>query len=230
MAEFDEYKETYEAQIEHATRFSGKGHDFFVRAKADHLVDLLKKKTAAEVEIRLLDVGCGHGLIHPLLESSGLRFQITGIDVAAGVIDLARRANPGVRYDVYEGDVLPYASGTFDVAVTITVVHHVPPARWLDFLKEMTRVVRPCGIVVVFEHNPYNPLTAHVVRTCPVDKNAVLLPSGRLSGLMRRSGLESVEVRFILFTPFESRLFTLLDKSIGWLPLGAQYYVVGRVP
>lgn len=108
MAEFDQYKETYEAQIGRATKFSGKNHDFFVRAKATYFIDVLKKKMETGIDIRLLDIGCGHGLIHPLLEASGLPLQITGIDVAAGVIDLARRANPRVRYDVYEGEALPY--------------------------------------------------------------------------------------------------------------------------
>ena len=230
MAEFDQYKETYEAQIGRATKFSGKNHDFFVRAKATYFIDVLKKKMETGIDIRLLDIGCGHGLIHPLLEASGLPLQITGIDVAAGVIDLARRANPRVRYDVYEGEALPYEFGSFDAAVTITVVHHVPPPRWSDFVAEMKRVVRPGGIVAVFEHNPYNPLTAYIVRTCPVDKNAVLLPSWRLVRLMRLIGLEEVETRFILFTPFELPLFRGFDRSMGWLPFGAQYYVTGRVP
>lgn len=230
MAEFDQYKETYAAQIDRAAKFSGKDHDFFVRAKAAYLIDVLKTKIETGTDIRLLDVGCGHGLIHPLLEASGLPLQVTGIDVAAEVIDLARRVNPKVRYDIYEGDALPYESGSFDAAVTITVVHHVPPPRWSDFLSEMTRVVRPGGIAAVFEHNPFNPVTAYVVRTCPVDKNAVLLPSWRLVRLMRAIGLEEVETRFILFTPFESPFFIWVDRSIGWLPFGAQYYVTGRVP
>jgi SAM-dependent methyltransferase len=168
--------------------------------------------------------------MHPLLEASHLPLRITGIDVAPGVIELARRANPNMRYDVYAGDVLPYANGEFDAAVTVTVVHHVPPPRWFDFLNEMRRVVRPGGILAVFEHNPYNPLTLYVVRTCPLDENAVLLSSRRLSKLLRATGLQDVQSRFILSTPFESRLFRWLDKAIGWLPLGAQYYVTGHVP
>jgi SAM-dependent methyltransferase len=119
--------------------------------------------------------------------------------------------------------------GAFDAAVTVTVVHHVPPAQWSAFLGEMSRVVRPGGVVAVFEHNPYNPLTLCVVRTCPLDRNAVLLSSWRLCGLLRAIGLQDVQSRYILSTPFEWRLFRLFDKAIGWLPLGAQYYATGRV-
>jgi SAM-dependent methyltransferase len=230
MAEFDEYKESYEADIERLTKFSGKTHGFFVQVKADYLADILKREITTPGGIRLLDVGCGHGMIHPMLRSSGLPLQITGIDVAAEVIDLARPANPDVRYDVYAGEVLPYETGAFDAAVTITVMHHVPPAQWSRFLAEMKRVVRPGGVVVVFEHNPYNPFTAKIVRACPIDKDAVLLPSRHLSRLMQDSGLDAVETRFILFTPFDSPPFRAFDRFLGWLPLGAQYYAKGRVP
>jgi hypothetical protein len=84
--------------------------------------------------------------------------------------------------------------------------------------------------VAIFEHNPYNPLTAYVVRTCPLDVNAVLLSRRHLSKLMRLSGLQQIEARFILFAPFESRLFRQLERSMAWLPFGAQYLVTGGVP
>jgi SAM-dependent methyltransferase len=228
-AEFDQYKDDYSAQIKRATSFFGKSHDYFIRAKADQLIKVLSGIEPSGIAIRLLDIGCGHGLMHSLLVTSGLPLDVTGIDVAPGVIDLARRANPAIRYDVYEGDRLPYESGSFDAAVAITVVHHVPPPQWPGFIAEMSRVVRPGGVVVIFEHNPFNPLTAYVVRTCPLDKNAVLLSSRHLSRLMRQSGLQQVTAQFILFSPFESRFFKQFERGLGWLPLGAQYLATGRV-
>jgi hypothetical protein len=47
---------------------------------------------------------------------------------------------------------------------------------------------------------------------------------------MKTEGLEKVSRRFMLFTPFAARLFRELDRSLGWLPLGAQYVSYGRVP
>jgi 2-polyprenyl-3-methyl-5-hydroxy-6-metoxy-1,4-benzoquinol methylase len=230
VSEFDQHRDTYEHDIDRAIRFSGKGHDYFTQVKAEYLVEILKGLAPRDRHLRLLDVGCGHGLIHRALQSADLPLKISGIDVAASVIEIARRENPSVDYNSYDGAVLPYGQDEFDSAVTITVMHHVPPEQWGDFLAEMKRVVRPGGVVAVFEHNPYNPLTAHIVRTCPIDANAVLLPSRQLKALMRKVGLQSVEGRFILFTPFNSPLFKLFDRLMGRIPLGAQYYVVGRVP
>ena len=109
-------------------------------------------------------------------------------------------------------------------------MHHVPPANWASFLTEMTRVVRPGGLVAIVEHNPINPLTQWIVRSCPFDENAVLLRSGRLARLFRGAGLIELDRRFIIFTPFSGGFFRQLDESLRWLPLGAQYCMAARVP
>lgn len=230
--EFDAFRDTYADDINKTIAFSGKTQDFFTKIKADHILDLLKcNLPKIDSKIKILDVGCGHGLIHPyLLNGFGsTSATLTGIDVAATVVDVAREENPKVTYDVYDGLRLPYDDGSFSFAYTICVMHHVPPAQWAAFLKEMRRVVKPGGIVAVFEHNPINPLTRHIVRTCPLDENAVLLKSGKLASLFKDQGLMDIQKRFILFTPFEHKFFRSFDHSIGWLPLGAQYYVRGRV-
>ncbi len=55
--------------------------------------------------------------------------------------------------------------------------------------------------------------------------------AARIGGAaLRATGLGEVAARFILFTPFDSPPFRALDRRLGKLPLGAQYYVTGRVP
>lgn len=227
MVDFNDSKDSYRASIEESIRFAGKDHDFFIAAKADYLGRLIKQHAPTLAKPRVLDIGCGHGLIHPYLSKLGL--DVVGVDVATEVLELARAANPGVSYLGYDGTTLPIESASFDVAIAICVMHHVPPEQWTSFLKEMRRAVKPGGIVIVFEHNPYNPLTRYVVATSELDRGATLLSSPRLKKLMRGLELE-VDDRFILFTPFAHRFFRWLDGKLGWCPLGAQYYVAATVP
>lgn len=227
MSEFDNYRHQYEGEINCAIAFSGKSQNFYTKVKADVLIELLGRYTPGKID--LLDIGCGNGSLHPFLLSSGLVSKLTGIEVAAEFLAIARGINPEVNYDVYDGRQLPYPTGRFDAAYTICVMHHVPPQQWSEFLTEMRRVVRPGGIVAVFEHNPFNPVTAHIVRTCPFDRNAVLLKPGNLANLMRSVGLDAVTHEFILFTPFANRMFRRFDRMISWLPLGAQYVALGQV-
>ncbi|MET0679308.1 MAG: class I SAM-dependent methyltransferase [Bradyrhizobium sp.] len=241
MKEFDHYRDGYSQKINQAIAFSGQTQDFYTEVKARCLLDVLSRLRApgsasdaaafgAGPPLKVLDVGCGQGLIHPHLHPSKANLKLTGVDVAGTVIDEAREANPHVHYDVYNGEQLPYSDNTYDAAYAIAVMHHVPPANWTSFLKEMMRVVRPGGMIAIIEHNPINPLTQWIVKSCPFDENAVLLRSGRLAGLFRAAGLVEMERRFIIFTPFDSAFFRQLDSGLSWLPLGAQYCMVARVP
>jgi SAM-dependent methyltransferase len=236
LQEFDQHKETYRTEIDKAVAFSGQSHDFFTRVKAEYLIELLERfssertRSNERAALNVLDIGCGHGHIHPYLTRSKLNLRLTGIDVASTVIEEARMANLGVTYHDYDGARLPYPDGSFDAAYTIAVMHHVPPPQWPAFLQEARRVVRPGGLVVIFEHNPINPLTQWIVRTCPIDDNAVLLGSRRLSKLVGQAGFSKVESRYILFTPLDAPRYRTFDRMIGWLPLGAQYYVSAHAP
>lgn len=227
MVDFNDTKASYRASIEKSIGFAGKDHDFFIAAKAEHLIRLIREHVRAQGTPRVLDVGCGHGLIHPYLAEQG--FDVVGVDVATEVLDLAREANPGVTYQGFDGTKLPFDTATFDVAVAICVMHHVPPAQWPEFLREMRRVVKPGGIAIVFEHNPYNPLTRYVVASNEMDRGVKLLSSSHLQKLMRDVGLGARD-RFILFTPFAHPFFRWLDGKLGWCPMGAQYYVAAKVP
>lgn len=221
-AEFDAFSDTYDRLVNEAISFSGLKVDFFARVKANYLLDLMAAHFADTKALSLLDIGCGVGNYHPLLiDRVG---SITGVDVSKASLAEASRRNPAMRYDAYDGSVLPYADGSFDVAFTICVMHHVDPAQWSNFASEMRRVIRPGGLAVVFEHNPRNPLTRRIVTDCTFDENAVLLPAAKTRELLTGAGFRSIEIRHILAIPAANRLLRYIDLLFGRLPLGAQYF------
>ena len=225
--DFNETKQRYRGTIEATIAFAGQGLEFYTAVKAEFLRDVVARELPGNRRPRLLDVGCGHGYIHPHLLAFG--YDIVGVDVATEVIPIARAANPGVVYESYDGEHLPFADGSFDVATAICVMHHVPPPQWPAFVREMRRVLRPGGIAVVFEHNPFNPMTRYVVASNDIDRDAVLLRGSQLRSLLAEAGFTRPLIDYILFTPFAGRHFRALDRALNWCPLGAQYYAVGRV-
>ena len=115
-----------------------------------------------------LDVGCGIGAFHPF--ARGMFSRLCGTDISAASIAQARRSHPDVEYEAYDGNILPYGDGTFDLAVTICVLHHVPPERWLGFLREIRRVVRPGGLALRHRAQPAQSVDAarcHALRVRP---------------------------------------------------------------
>ena len=223
-AEFDAYCDAYDAIVNASLRFPALKIDFFTKAKAGYLRALIRRDFGADA--RVLDIGCGTGNIHPLI--AGGVAELHGVDVSGRSIDVARTSNPGVRYAVHAGGTLPYDDRSFDVAYTICVMHHVPPAHWPDFVREMRRVLRPGGVGLVFEHTPRNPLTRRVVRDCPLDKAAVLLPAQRTRRLLDEAGFVDTQARFILTGPLLGDIGRRIDNLAAPLPLGAQYFVRGR--
>lgn len=225
QSEFDQYRDSYHEQIEanFVISLSGRSVDYYAMVKGEYLVEALAERFPPGDRLKIIDIGCGHGNIHPSILRGRPNIEMTGVDMADSVVDVARKLHPEVTYLSYDGVTLPFPDGSFDVAFTVSVMHHVPPAQWQAFLGEMRRVVRPGGLIAVFEHNPFNPFTQMLVNTCPIDKNAKLLRAGRLKALMRGAKLDPFESRYILFTPFEGAFFRALDRMFGWLPLGAQY-------
>jgi SAM-dependent methyltransferase len=106
------------------------------------------------------------------------------------------------------------------------VFHHIPSAEHGVWLAELRRVTRPGGLLVIYEHTPFNPLTVRAVRTCPFDVNARLIRAGRLRTRILGAGWHRCEIAYRLFFPRLLAAFRPLEPHLGWLPLGAQYRVV----
>lgn len=218
----------YVREVNRSIAFSGVEQSFFTKGKARRLLDVLRRKGEDPAKMRLLDIGCGVGLIHPHIAPSFA--EAVGVDVALDALAVAQSANPAVRYQAYDGERLPADDGAFDAAATICVMHHVPPAQWPAFIAEARRALRPGGLFMVFEHNPWNPLTRLAVARCPFDFDAVLLSPPRLAGLLREGGFDDVSCEFLFFTPFSNPRVAQLEERFRWCPAGAQYVAIGRRP
>ncbi|ESZ34517.1 methylase [Mesorhizobium sp. L2C054A000] len=230
MAElFDSYRCSYAETIDESIRFSGLKHDFFLAAKADLLRRLVSERGLRRpgAMMRALDVGCGVGSLHPYLD--GAFDCLDGCDVSQGSIQRASEDNPGVVYRTCTTTGLPYDDCVFDLAFASCVVHHVSPASWVDFFREMRRVVRQGGVACIIEHNPYNPLTRLAVLRCPFDQDAVLLNAVRAAALFRQAGFREVRSEHFLLLPSTGGFARQVERALALLPLGAQYACSGRV-
>jgi phosphatidylethanolamine/phosphatidyl-N-methylethanolamine N-methyltransferase len=101
---------------------------------------------------RVLEVGVGTGLLLPLYAGN---CGVTGIDLSAGMLDKARERVdrldlPGVTLERMDAGAMTFADDSFDTAVAAYVVTAVPDHRAV--MKEMVRVVRPGGHILLLNH------------------------------------------------------------------------------
>jgi ubiquinone/menaquinone biosynthesis C-methylase UbiE len=227
-AEFDQFAETYEAVHRDNIRLSGEDPDYFARYKIEAVARLWAKDGLVSPKA-ILDFGTGVGNALPHLAEHFTTAKITGVDVSPGSLEVAERRFPGVAdLILYDGQTLPFETGSQDLVFSSCVFHHIDAAAHVALLAELKRVLAPDGRLVIFEHNPINPVTRYIVATCPFDADAVLIPAGRFKARQREAGLRQVRAVFTGFFPNALRGLRPLEGLLARLPLGAQYYTVAR--
>ena len=106
---------------------------------------------------RVLDVGCSSGYLARLLAAATAPSgAVTGLDPSRAAIDRARRRAPaGASFIVgVAQDLSAFADGAFDVVTSTLALHHVPARRRQDAFREMYRVTRPGGRLLVADFDP----------------------------------------------------------------------------
>src|SRR4029077_4924614 len=155
---------------------------------------LARNRTAASPapEMSLLDFGCGAADFLRTLQRAGFAGKLCGSDISAEMLREARSRWPElapVALHATASGVLPFAADAFDWVTASCVFHHIAPTERAAAVAELRRVLKTGGRVLLFEHNPWNPLTRLIVKRAPIDRNAVLLSAREARELMRGSGL-----------------------------------------
>lgn len=77
--------------------------------------------------------------------------QYSGVDLVDGMVTLAQSRWPAADIRRLEGDRIPFGAGTFDIVVSIAVLHHNGYPAQERILAELRRVLRPGGYLLLFE-------------------------------------------------------------------------------
>lgn len=119
-------------------------------------------------EGKILDVGCGTGVLAGRLAAAG--YEVTGVDPSAGMLKHVSESGAGVEAVLGDATELPFDDRTFDLTMCVAVMHHVAdPEAVHRSLGEMVRVTRPGGLVLVWDHNPRNPYWKNLMARVPQD-------------------------------------------------------------
>jgi ubiquinone/menaquinone biosynthesis C-methylase UbiE len=103
-------------------------------------------------DARLLDVGCGTGRTLHQLWRAHPKLRLHGADLSPAYIKRARKRLLEVEeitLAAENGEALPWADGTFDIATSVYMFHELPRNARRNVVRELMRVVRPGGLVVI---------------------------------------------------------------------------------
>jgi 2-polyprenyl-3-methyl-5-hydroxy-6-metoxy-1,4-benzoquinol methylase len=217
-ASFDRHARGYHEQHAASIKASGESTTYFAEYKLECLVRMGAKAP-------ILDFGCGIG---NLTEQLVKKFRgVHGYDPSTECLRMAQPRAEGATFHHRLGDV---PDATFETAVVAGVLHHVAPGERVALLGDVQKKLAPGGSIVVFEHNPFNPLTRHAVANCAFDDDAILLWPWQLKRALGDAGFVDIDLRYIVFFPKFLAALRPLEPKLSRLFMGAQTMCTATKP
>ncbi|KKQ73861.1 MAG: Methyltransferase type 11 [Candidatus Woesebacteria bacterium GW2011_GWB1_38_5b] len=249
-----EYQNIYTQEASH----------FYYSANHEIVLSLLRRYTPdggpqgllrGESKLKILDAGCGTGLLAKKLGKYG---DVVGLDLSDDALSFARKR--GVKVKKGSISMLPFKTNEFDVLISIDVINHLWVKDELKAFREFYRVLKPGGLLIMrVSANPWLRLKhdEHVLISHRYSKdelkrslnkakfkilklsfvNLILLPPAALISLLerlipgpeKRSGVgkNPVPVNWLLKTGLGWEKYYLKYAD---LPLGLGLIAVGRKP
>ncbi len=172
---------------------------------------------------RILDLGCGNGRFYPAFKNKNVDYL--GIDVSSKLIEIAKNNYPEGKFEVSSIDSI--LSDSFDKVYSIAVLHHIPSHELrLDFLKEIRRVLKDDGCIVLTVWNLKDKIKKrNFLDWFKLDKGDVFLPwYGSRDTYFHCFNLEE------LIQLIKEVGFKIIDKGeilVGEKPY-SNFYIVGQ--
>ena len=144
---------------------------------------------------RVLDVGAGTGALTRERVARGA--TVVAVEPSPDFTRALRSRFPQIEVHEARAEELPFADDSFDVVLTVAVLHHVAdPDDVRATLAEMVRVTRPGGGILIWDHNPRNPYWGSLMARVPQDTGEERLIGEREIS----SGLRAAGARVVLST------------------------------
>jgi trans-aconitate methyltransferase len=222
---FDSFTKNYNEVVNEAIHGTGYDTEGLVAAKLQKIAKLFP--SLPKNKFNLLDFGCGVGNLYGHVAHFFPKAIYTGVDLSKSSIKKARsRFQEHAAFQEY--DSIEWELCKYDLIFSAGVFHHIPHIDHPTIIEKLSCLLNPGGELVIWEHNPLNPVTQKIVRDCPIDEDAVLVSSKNIKKNFERVSLADIKISYTTFFPHFLSTLNILDPYLGWLPLGGQYLVTGK--
>lgn len=221
--EFDQYAKQYRELLDKNLWLSGESSTYFAQYKAEKLVEWLPE--LRNHAITILDFGCGDGLMTSFIKGLLPQAQVFGVDPSSESIEVATMAYDTITFSV-SGETLDFPDQQFDLVIAAGAFHHIPFQEHRNYMQEINRILKRTGIFVMFELNPFNPLTVITFKRNPIDAHARMMFPGYAQRLLKPYG--TVTTNFYCFFPHWLRTLRVFEPYMTKIPCGALYASIMR--
>src|ERR1039458_5015231 len=146
-SEFDQFSGNYKDLHDASVSITGETGEYFAAYKAKYIASLIVPGPGCKI----LDYGCGVGLLSEQLKKQLPDARIDGYDVSRGCLE---RISPELRLQGTFTSKTRDLDRSYDIVVIANVLHHIKPEDRQDAVSEAGGMSEPSGRLVVFENNP----------------------------------------------------------------------------
>ncbi|MCI0396168.1 MAG: class I SAM-dependent methyltransferase [Chloroflexi bacterium] len=137
--EYDYYRRLYDIEERH----------WWAMGMRDIMAGLLRRPLASRQPLRVLDAGCGTGLLLNYLERYQLVKPVTGIDISTHALSFCRQRG-ATALALASAIHPPFIAGTFDLIICLDTLQHLSPAGADQVtLEAFARLLRPGGLLYI---------------------------------------------------------------------------------
>jgi SAM-dependent methyltransferase len=139
----------------------------------------------------ICDLGCGPGQIARYLHRKGVK--TVGVDLSPKMVAEAQRLNPEIHF--HQGDMraLPDEANSWGGIAAFYCIIHIPRQEIVEVLREMKRVLRPGGLLLVTFHIGTEIKHLDEWWEKPVNLDFAFYLPNEMEGWLNEAGLEFVE-------------------------------------
>ncbi|MEA2840313.1 MAG: 2-polyprenyl-6-hydroxyphenyl methylase / 3-demethylubiquinone-9 3-methyltransferase [Methylobacteriaceae bacterium] len=193
--------------------------------RVSYIRDAITKRGTLE-SARILDIGCGGGILCEPLARMGAR--MTGVDPAPGNIEIARaHAAPqalAIDYRAATAEALVAEGASFDAVLAMEVIEHVPDQA--AFVASAAALVQPGGLLIMSTLN--RTLKSFALAIIGAEYVLRWLPKGthkwerfvtpeELARMMRRSGMRVIDRAGVVYNPLSGKWRLSRDTDVNYM-------------
>lgn len=189
-----------------------RGDDSF---KWPHIKRLLPKNE----KIKILDFGCGDGILIKYMKRNNPKSLFYGVDVSKKIIQINKKKISFAKFYVTsDGGRLPFPNNSFDFIVSTDVIEHIYDTEYA--FRELSRVLKPNGKILL--STPYNGIIKNILVVI-INFDLVFSPTGphirfftrkSLSACLRKVGLVPLKFDYFgRFYPISNGFLVLAEKK-----------------
>jgi len=185
---FQDTQDSYDrVAAEYTARLYGElAHKPLDRALLDRLAAAVGKPGP------ICDLGCGPGHVARYLHDQGA--QVLGIDLSPGMVAEAQRLNPDIPFFQDNMLALQVADESWGGIAAFYSILHIPREQVVDALREMKRVLRPNGLLLLAFHRGHETVHRDELFAVPVSLDFLLFEAAEMEGYLQAAGFEIEEV------------------------------------